>query len=135
MDLKDVNIAEQCEKGYEFELLLPEIKTPTGAFITVRGLQAKSVRSWARREYAELQQRELVAKRRGREVDPISLEEGEDYMVESAVQRIIGWREIKDGGVPVEFSADSARRILKEHSWIRDQVIQESDLLGNFIKG
>lgn len=132
-DLVKNNLSDKAEVGYEFELLIPEVKEKTGAFITVRGTQSPKVKSYARKKFAEFQQKEQVAKRKGKEVEPINLDEAEDMAIEAALVRTISWRGFEEDGKELPFSEENAKRIFREHSWIREQVLEESDLLANFI--
>ena len=130
-DLNKNNFADAAEAGYEFELLLPT-QEPTGAFITVRGDQSKTVKAYARKKYAEFKMREQQAKRRGKDVDDMTLEEAEELAIEAAIVRVIGWKGITEGKTEVAFTKENAERIFKEHGWIRDAVMEESSQLLNF---
>ena len=132
LDLKVQNLAEQSETGYEFELLYPGSKEKTGAFVKVRGAQSKTVRAYSRKKYNEYRVREQAAKRRGKEQEDITLDEAEDLAIESAIVRIIGWKGITEGGVEVPFTKENAERVLREHSWIREEITLNSDELINF---
>ena len=132
LDLKVQNLAEQSETGYEFELLYPGSKEKTGAFVKVRGAQSKTVRAYSRKKYNEYRVREQAAKRRGKEQEDITLDEAEDLAIESAIIRIIGWKGITEGGVEVPFTKENAERVLREHSWIREEITLNSDELINF---
>lgn len=131
-DLSKNNLAEIAEAGYEFELKMPGSGEPTGAFVTVRGAQSKAVKAFARKLYNEFRMKEQAAKRRGKEVEDLTLEEAEDLAAETAVVRIISWKGIADQGKEVPFTKENAIAILKEHAWIREQVMEESDQLINF---
>ena len=132
LDLSQNNFTEIAEEGYEFELLLPGTQEPTGAFIKVRGDQSKTVKAFNRKKFNEFKIKEQQAKRRGKEVDELSLEEAEELAVESAVVRIISWRGIENAGESVPFTKENATEILTAHSWIREQVIEESSQILNF---
>lgn len=132
LDLSKNNFAEIAEAGYKFELKFPGTGEGAGAFVTVRGNQSKTVKAFARKKYSEYKAREQAARRRGKDVDDISLDEAEDIAVESAVVRLMAWEGIAEGGKPVEFNKENAIRILKEHPWIREQIMEESDQLVNF---
>lgn len=132
-DLSKNDLNKSSEAGYKFELVLPDRVTTTGAFITVRGTNSPTVKAFGRKKFQEMQAEEQRAKRRGKEVDPMTLDEAEELAVETAYVRIIGWEGIEEGGKAVEFNEANAKRILKEHSWIREQVIEESDNVSNFL--
>ncbi len=131
LDLSKTNYAEVADAGFEFELKLPTGE-PTGAFITVRGDESKTVKAYRRKKFNEFEAKRIAAKRRGKDMDDITLEEAEELAVEAAVVRIIKWRGITDAGDEVKFSEETAKKILKEHTWIREQVMEEAGQLLNF---
>jgi len=131
LDLKLQNLAEQAEAGYEFELLYPGTQEKTGAFVKVRGSQSKVVRNYAKKKYNEYRLREQQAKRKGKE-EELSLDEAEEMAIDNAIVRIISWKGITEGGVDVPFTKETAARILQEHSWIREAIMEEADQLLNF---
>lgn len=132
LDLVKTNLSEAADAGYEFEVTLPGTGDPTGAFITVRGEMSKTVKSYGRQKFREFQLREQQAKRKGKTVDDISLEEAEELSIENAIVRVISWRGITESGKEVPFTKENAERIFREHSWIKDQVMEESGQLLNF---
>jgi hypothetical protein len=131
-DLAKHNYTEIAEAGYEFELKLPGTGEGTGVFITVRGDQSKTVKAFGRKKYSEFKLREQQAKRRGKDVEDMTLEEAEELSVESAIVRVIDWKNITENGKEVAFTKENAERIFKEYSWIKDQVMEESGQLLNF---
>jgi hypothetical protein len=131
-DLAKHNYTEIAEAGYEFELKLPGTGEGTGVFITVRGDQSKTVKAFGRKKYSEFKLREQQAKRRGKDVDDMTLEEAEELSVESAIVRVISWKNITENGKDVAFTKENAERIFKEYSWIKDQILEESGQLLNF---
>jgi hypothetical protein len=130
-DLAKNNLSVAADVGFEFELKMPT-GDATGAFITVRGEESKTVKNFGRNKYKEFQQKQQQARRRGKDADDLTLEEAEDMAIETAVVRVMDWRGITDGGVEVPFSKEAATRIFKEHSWIREQVMEESSQILNF---
>jgi hypothetical protein len=62
----------------------------------------------------------------------MTLEEAEELSIESAIVRVIGWKNITENGKEVAFTKENAERIFKEYSWIKDQVMEESGQLLNF---
>jgi hypothetical protein len=132
-DLTKNNFAEKAELGYEFEVIIPEVQEKTGAFITVRGAESPKVKNYGRRKFNEMQFKEHTAKKKGKDLDPITLDEAEDMAIEAALVRIISWKGFEEGGKKLEFTEENARRVLREHAWIREQVLSESNQLSNFI--
>lgn len=131
-DLSKNNFAESAEAGFEFELKLPGTGEGTGAFITIRGDQSKTVKAYARKKYAEFKLKEQQAKRRGKEAEDMTLDEAEELAIESAIVRVIDWKGIAENGKDVPFSKENAERIFKEHPWIREAVTEESGQILNF---
>lgn len=133
-DLKKMNIADLSEKGYEFELKIPEIGTPTGAFLTVKGDNSKTVRNYTKKQFEVMQSKAKQARKRGKEVEEITISEAEDMAVEAAIVRLVDWKGIVEDGKEVKFNEENVRRILKEHPWIRQAIMDESEQLSNFVK-
>lgn len=131
-DLTKNNYGEVAEAGYEFELKLPGTGEGTGALITVRGDQSKTVKAYARKKYSEFKLKEQQARRRGKDPEDMTLEEAEELAVEAAIVRVITWKGIDESGKPVPFTKENATRIFMEHPWIRDQVMEESSQILNF---
>lgn len=129
-DIKLQDYSKAAEFGYEFELKLPT-GSGSGAYLTVIGEQSPTVKQYAKRKFQEYQQRQQIAKRKGKE-DDITLDEAEEMAVEAALVRLIDWKGITEDGKEVKFSKDKAREILKQHSWIRDQINEESSDILNF---
>lgn len=132
LDLAKTNLADAADAGYEFEIKMPGTGDPTGAFITVRGEMSKTVKTYARQKFREFQLKEQQAKRRGKQTEDITLEEAEEMAVEAAVVRVINWRGITENAKEVPFTKENAEKIFTEHSWIREQVMEESNQLLNF---
>jgi len=123
-DLSKVNPTKQAESGAEFEVTLPTGE-PTGWFIKVRGDLSPTVKNYGKRVFQEIKQKEEQAKRRGKTYD-MGIEEAEDIAIKSAVVRVISWRGLEEGGKEVPFSEDKAEAVFAEHSWVRDQVMEQS---------
>lgn len=132
LDLGVTNLSQMAEAGYEFELELPGTRQKLGAFITVRGSQSAVVKNFAKKKFTEQQGKELIERKRGRQLDPPTIEELEQMAVDSACVRVKSWRGITEGGNEVECTPENMKRVMREHSWIRELVIEESDNLGNF---
>jgi hypothetical protein len=100
------------------------------AIRNIRTLGDEILRKEAK-EITEMQKREKIAKGKGKDAD-LSIEELEDVGVDRAVVRIISWRGISEDGEDIPFTKENAARILKEHSWIKEAVFENSDELLNF---
>lgn len=134
-DLGKLNLSQSASLGYEFELVVPEVADPTGILLTVRGDKATEVQAFAKKMYNQMQAKEAMAKRKGKTVEPMSLEEAEDYAVEAAMVRLIGWKNFKnDKKEELAYSKENAEMVLRQAPWIRDAILEEAQNLGNFYK-
>jgi hypothetical protein len=130
-DLSKSNPLDLAEAGYEFAVELPSGET-TDFRIKVRGAMSKPVRDFQRKQYEEYQMKEKVALKRKQPVEDESLEDMEERAVKNAVTRVISWSGLSDNDVEVQFSKEAALKLFKEHFWIRQQVIDNSDDVTNF---
>lgn len=130
-DIKVQDFSAAAAIGYEFELKLPT-GAGSGAYLTVIGDQSSVVKQYSKRKFQEYQQRQAIAKRKGKE-EELSLDEAEEMAIEAAIVRLVGWKGITEDGKEVKFTKDKAREILTQHSWIREQIMEESADVGNFI--
>lgn len=131
LDLSKNNPADVAEAGYEFQLELPD-GTPTDALIKVRGVMSKTVRDYGRKMVQEMQMKEKMARKRGKEVDEPSIEELEDMASKAAAIRVIGWKNIGEEGKEIPFTREAAEDLMKRFPFIREQVIAASDDVTNF---
>lgn len=130
-DLIKQDFSVAAETGYTFELNLPT-GAPSGAKLTVLGDLSPAVKNYSRRKFAEYQQKQVIARRKNKDPDEMSLDEAEDLAVESALVRLIGWEGIKENGKDVPFTKEKAAEVLKAHPWIREAIVQEASDILNF---
>lgn len=129
-DIFTQDFTKAAEIHFEFELKLPT-GAGSGAKLQVIGGQSATVRNYNKRKFQEYHQKQQIAKRKGRE-EELSLEDAELLAVEQALVRLVGWSGVTEKGKEVVFSKEKAAEILKQHDWIREQIIQESDDILNF---
>jgi len=129
---KTPTVRSVSEAGYRFELTDPQGR-PQGVFITVRGAESEALRAHLGQQVQDDLQRELQARKRGREVDIKSIDVRMAESIELAVVATIGWVGVEDNGAPLPFSAEAARSLYRDFSWIRAAVIREALELGNFV--
>lgn len=130
-DLSKQDFSKSAEIGYKFELKLPT-GASSGAFLTVIGDMSPTVKAYSRKKFQEYQQKQAIARRKGKDTEEMDLDEAEELAVESTLVRLIDWEGITEGGVVVPFSKDKAREVLKNHAWIREVVLAESSDILNF---
>lgn len=131
-DIKKNDPAMVSEIGYEFNVILPD-GTETDFKIKVRGENSPKVDAFRRKDYTEMDIRERAAKRAGKkEPDALTLSELEDRLHRAAANRIISWSGLKEEGVDVPYSEETAERIMKDYKWLRVIVLKESEDVLNF---
>lgn len=122
-DIKKMDFAEAAELGHEFELTLPN-GVSSGAYLTVIGDKSKTVKGYSRKKFQEYQMKAQIAKRKGKEVEELSLDEAEELAIEAALVRLIGWRGFTEDGKEVKFSKEKAQEVLKQHSFVREAIME-----------
>jgi len=113
--------------NYEFEYVSESSALPTGIFISVASSNSEKVKEWTRKALNKIRQREAMQAKRGKDIEVRTVEEDEQFSIESAAIRMTGWR-----GITQEFTPDLAIKLCTINPEIRAQVIKESDNLGNF---
>lgn len=129
-DIVKQDYSKSAEIGYTFDLILPD-GSESGATLTVLGDLSPTVKNYGKKKYREFKQLQDAAKRRGKDWEP-TLEEADELSAEAALVRLIGWSGITENGKNVEFTKEKALEILKQHSWIRESIMQESAAISNF---
>ena len=130
MELSQLNYNQSAEVGYSFNLRLPT-GAATDIKLTVIGDLSKPVKAYSRRKFQEYQQRQEIAKRKGKDIE-LSLDEAEDTAVESAMIRLIGWSGITEANKEVKYSKEKASELLRDNAWIREQIMEEAADVTNF---
>lgn len=134
-DLKSApSLREASETGYTFEPTYPDSDEGIGARIHVRGSESAVVRALLSRQLAANEARELAARKRGKESESLTIEELEDRAIDLAVAYTIGWEGFEKDGEPYPFTPDNARALYRDWSYIRRQVLEEAQDLGNFAR-
>lgn len=119
--------------AYEFEALDANGK-PCGIYFSVLGAESDAVRKFQARVLKDTQVRQFKAQKTGKE-NVMTLDEYEQLAIDSAECRTVGWRGVSlDGATELEFNRENVRDIFKRFRLLREQVIEQSDDLGNFIK-
>lgn len=131
MNLENLNLSAQGEAGYDLVLEHPVTKEPLDGIIRIRGDKSKTVQTFARRRVNEMQRRERMQKGKGKDTD-LSIEELESMQIESAIARVISWKNIKLKNEEIPFTEANAEMIFKDYDWITTQVLEASGELANF---
>ena len=124
----DLDLSAPCESGYEFEYIPDSTGKPSGVFITVVGAHSDKVKSWVRKSLNRMRERDMMMTKKGKSEFRL-VEDDEQFTIESAACRVMAWR-----GITEEFNFKNAATLCNINPEIRDQIIKNSEELGNFIK-
>jgi hypothetical protein len=132
LDLGSLDTAAACDKGFELELAHPITRAPLGQFITVVGKDSKQFRDHVRRASNDRLRKQATQQRRGKDMEPPTVEQIEAEAIELLVNCTTGFREVNYGG-PLTYSEANARKLYTEQSWVRSQVDEAIGDLENFM--
>ena len=132
-DIKLNNLSEKAETGYEFEVKLPD-GSSTDFFITVRGDLSPIVNKYTKQLATKQMIKDIQDKKRNKGEQPLDFDELETQLTEAAGIRVITWRGLEEGkGNVTEPTPENVKRILTQHTWIREQILEEGGNKANFI--
>jgi len=129
LDITEFDAVSESEVGHEFELVGIDGITGTGVIVTVQGKHADEVTKWTSGILTKMQREQQLAARKGKQVEPKSLEELREQNIAGAALRVTGWRNVKQ-----PFSRDLLKVALRRNPHWVDQIIEKSDDLANFTK-
>lgn len=142
IDFDDLDTGLASEKPYEFELVHPASKEPLGVFISVVGPESAAFKAKVRKEVNRDRRRQFEAKRKGKDIEPTSIEEDEAFSIALVADLVTGWRTVlgdKSEPViywkkaPLEFTQENVIRWLTNFPWARTQIDAASGDLSNFL--
>lgn len=128
-DITAFDAIKESDRGYEFELKHTDGISGTGIYLTVLGKHSDEVNKWTNALINKSIKENQMAQRKGKSVEPKSLEEMREQNLEGTIIRVIGWRNVKQ-----DFERDLLKTVLRRNPHWVDQIIEESDNLGNFTK-
>lgn len=128
LDITGFDAVAESEVGFEFELKGAQDEG-TGVMVSIIGRHADVVVKWTSKLLNQMQREEAMAKKSGKAAPIKTLEELREQNVEAAAMRVIGWKNVKQ-----PFSQDLMKQALRRNPHWVDQIIKESDDLGNFTK-
>lgn len=129
LDITSFDAVKESEGGYEFELLHTDGVTGTGVFVTVQGKHSDEVKKWNGALVSKMTREHQMAARKGKPVEPKTLDELDAQNIEGASIRVTGWRNVKQS-----FNRDTLKAALKRNPHWIEAIVKESDELGNFTK-
>ncbi|MDP8184409.1 hypothetical protein [Phocoenobacter skyensis] len=133
MKLSDFNIVKASENTHTFAIVNPVTGEETDGLISIYGSESDVVRKFQAKQLRKLQKKEFENSRT-RKQKFTELEELRQTTLENAVVRVAGWENIEWEDEKLEFNEENARKVLKNCPWLCEQIVEQSDDIGNFIK-
>ena len=127
--IDELDITKKCDESIDMDYIDANGKK-TGIVLLVLGSQSPRVQGWVRRELNRRRKQNAFIQKRGKDVEPETVEDDEEFSNEAAAVRIVGWRGIKQ-----EYTPELAIHLMTINSLMRDQVFKASNEIGNFTKG
>lgn len=128
IDILSFDAVKDSEQGYDVALKNAD-GSDSGVVLVVLGKHSDKVTAWTKKKFNEYQREAEQAKRRGKEVEPKSLEDLEEFNLSNAIVRVSGWKNVEQ-----EFSEDLLKGAFKRNPHWLEQVIEASDDAANFTK-
>jgi hypothetical protein len=127
LSIDDLDLTAASDAPFDLEVL--SIKgVKTGITIQVLGNESQKVQEWTNRQANRIRtqatQKSVTGKDKVR-----TAEEDDEYVIESAAVRIVGWSGLKD-----EFTKDNVTKLMNRNVHVRMQVMTASNDLGNYSK-
>lgn len=128
VDILGFDAVAQSEQAYEIELKDVQGEG-TGVYVSILGKHADAIIKWTSKIINQMERERAMAQKAGKQPPIKTIEELREQNVEGAALRVTGWRNVKQ-----QFSQDLMKQALRRNPHWVDQIINESDDLGNFTK-
>jgi len=130
MDLTALTTTDKADSGSKMEIVHPASGVPTGASITIVGIDSKVYQA-AQHKIANKRMKRMNA--RGSMKFNLTSEEVEMESIELLTRCTIGWNDIEWEGKPLPFNYDNARMLYTELLWLREQLVVHMEDRSNFL--
>lgn len=126
-DINDFDATSIAESGFDLDVKEPDGETSTGVILVIRGKHSDTVNNWINKTVNDEVREQQLARKRGKIVEPKTMEEIEAQNLEGALVRVAGWKNVTQPFDPALLRAAFKRN----RHWV-DQVVEASNNLGNF---
>lgn len=128
LDLTAIDAVSDASTPYRFEVKDPAGKSyPTPLYFIVLGRQSNQVNDFYTKQVNEYISRNDLARKRGKTVEAKTAQQMREDNINGAAIRVVAWE-----GVRQTFDRDVLKAaLMRNPHWI-DQIIEESDDVGNF---
>ena len=128
-DITSFDAVAESDNGYEFELKGTDGMTGTGVSLAIIGRHSNTVNLWLNKIVNDSIRERTMAERKGKQVEPKSFEDIKAQNLQGAVLRVVGWKNVTQ-----EFSKELLLTVLQKNPHFVEQIIEQSDNLGNFTR-
>lgn len=128
IDILSFDIVKDSEQGFDLDVKNAD-GSNSGVVLVVLGKHSDKVSAWTKKRFNEIQRENEMAKRRGKEVEPKSLDDLEEFNLDGALVRVTGWKNVSQ-----DFTEDLLKTVLKRNPHWIEQIIEASDDAANFTK-
>ena len=133
--LDDLDAKKASAKAFEFEYVDMATGEKTGVFLSVLGAESEVVQAaiaaagneQRRKQAVKELQKTLSATTQTATYDTV--EDDNEYVCALAAARLVGWRGIGD-----PYSPENALRLVSSNRGVRNQILQNSNSMANFMK-
>jgi hypothetical protein len=126
LSLSDLNLVEDCNSPFEFELLDGN-SDGTGVLLSVVGDHADVVTKWKSQEINRMRRQDAHKKKKGKDVDFRTYEDDMEFGHEFAAIKIVNW-----SGISEPFSKENALLLCEINELAVIQINEASSEMGNF---
>jgi hypothetical protein len=126
VSIDNFDAVAESDRGYKLALKNTD-GTSCGVTLCIVGRHSDIVVRWLSVLVNGYQREQALAARKGKTVEPKSMDEIKAQNIEGAVIRVTGWENVTQ-----EFSVALMRKALTRNPHWVDQILEASDDLGNF---
>lgn len=127
-DINSISSVDRCAQAAEMDVLDID-GAELGIQFLVLGSQADAVSKHANKAFNQQMQEEMLARKTGKQAKQKTLEEIQESNIESALVRVVGWKNVKQ-----DFSPAILKSAIKKNPHWVNQIIEFSNDLRNFTK-
>lgn len=117
MDLTKINVVADAEQGGVCHLRDPYTGEDLDCSITLLGRDSAIYKNHAKKVFSKKNQNQ----------------DFERHIIDLLAVSTVDWTNITEGGDEIECSFQNAKRIYKDHPWIREQLIEFQEDRANFL--
>lgn len=128
VDITSFDAVSESEAGFNLPMKGTD-GADIGFKLVIIGRHSNAVQTFSKKIFQRMQREESMAKKRGKDPEPMDIEELKQQSIDGALVRVVGWVDVDQ-----EFSKDLLKAaLLRNPHWV-DQIIEASNNDANFSK-